>query len=74
MPDNTLDRKSSQAYVMVLFGGVVGWQADKQNAITTSTTASFAVKTMLLLLLQCYFALGPFDSGRAVVFFCLFGE
>ena len=36
--DNTMDRKSSQAYVMVLFGGVIGWQANKQNTVTTSTT------------------------------------
>jgi hypothetical protein len=36
--DNTLDRKSSQAYIMVLFGGVVGWRANKQNTVTTSTT------------------------------------
>jgi uncharacterized protein YacL (UPF0231 family) len=36
--DNSLDRKSSQAYVMVLFGGVVGWRANKQTTVTTSTT------------------------------------
>src|SRR4029077_18418098 len=36
--DNTLDRKSSQAYVMVLFGGVIGWRANKQSTVTTSTT------------------------------------
>jgi hypothetical protein len=36
--DNTLDRKSSQAYVMPLFGGVIGWRANKQNTVTTSTT------------------------------------
>ena len=36
--DNTLDRKSSQAYVMILFGGVIGWRANKQNTVTTSTT------------------------------------
>ena len=36
--DNTMDRKSSQAYVMVLFGGVIGWRANKQNTVTTSTT------------------------------------
>lgn len=36
--DNTLDRKSSQAYIMTLFGGVIGWQANKQNTVTTSTT------------------------------------
>ena len=35
--DNTLDRKSSQAYVMVLFGGVIGWRANKQDTVTTST-------------------------------------
>ncbi|EEA25069.1 conserved hypothetical protein [Talaromyces marneffei ATCC 18224] len=29
--DNTLDRKSSQAYVMTLFGGTIGWQANKQD-------------------------------------------
>jgi hypothetical protein len=33
-----MDRKSSQAYVMVLFGGVIGWQANKQNTVMTSTT------------------------------------
>ncbi|KAE8551356.1 hypothetical protein EYB25_005241 [Talaromyces marneffei] len=36
--DNTLDRKSSQAYVMTLFGGTIGWQANKQDTVTTSTT------------------------------------
>ena len=36
--DNTLDRKSSQAYVMVLFGGVVEWWVNKQDMVTTSTT------------------------------------
>jgi hypothetical protein len=25
--DNTPDRKSSQAYVMTLFGGIIGWRA-----------------------------------------------
>lgn len=36
--DNTLDRKSSQAYAMKLFGGLIGWKANKQNTVTTSTT------------------------------------
>src|SRR4029077_10092348 len=36
--DNTLDRKSSQAYVMTLSGGVIGWRVNKQNTVTTSTT------------------------------------
>src|SRR5271170_5132927 len=36
--DNSIDRKSSQAYVMKLFGGVIGWRANKQATVTTSTT------------------------------------
>ncbi|KAL2137689.1 hypothetical protein VTI28DRAFT_8559 [Corynascus sepedonium] len=36
--DNTLDRKSSQAYAMKLFGGMIGWRANKQPTVTTSTT------------------------------------
>ena len=36
--DNTLDWKSSQAYMMILFRDIIGWQANKQNTVTTSTT------------------------------------
>ena len=36
--DNTVDRKSSQAYTMKLFGSVIGWRANKQDTVTTSTT------------------------------------
>lgn len=36
--DNAIDRKSSQAYVMQLFGGTIGWRANKQDTVTTSTT------------------------------------
>lgn len=36
--DNTIDRKSSQAYAMKLFGGMIGWRANKQDTVTTSTT------------------------------------
>jgi len=36
--DNSLDRKSSQAYTMKLFGGLIGWRANKQDTVTTSTT------------------------------------
>ena len=36
--DNTSDRKSSQAYVMKLFGRLIGWRASKQDTVTTSTT------------------------------------
>lgn len=36
--DNSVDRKSSQGYVMQLFGGTIGWRANKQNTVTTSTT------------------------------------
>ena len=36
--DNTLDRTSSQAYVMKLFSRTIGWRANKQDTVTTSTT------------------------------------
>jgi hypothetical protein len=36
--DNTIDRKSSQAYAMKLFGSLIGWRANKQDTVTTSTT------------------------------------
>lgn len=32
------DRKSSEGYVMKMFGGVVDWKACKQKTVTTSTT------------------------------------
>ncbi len=36
--DNTLYRKSLQAYVMKLFGGAVAWRANKQDTVTTLST------------------------------------
>ena len=36
--DNTLDRKSSQGYIMMLFGGPIAWRANKQDTVTTSST------------------------------------
>ena len=36
--DNTIDQKSSQGYIMKLFGGPVAWQANKQDTVTTSST------------------------------------
>lgn len=36
--DNTVDRKSSQGYVIKLFGGLVAWRSSKQDTVTTSTT------------------------------------
>jgi hypothetical protein len=36
--DNNTDRKSSQAFAMKLFGGLISWRTNKQNTITTSTT------------------------------------
>ena len=36
--DNSIDRKSSQAYTIKLFGSLVGWRANKQDTVTTSTT------------------------------------
>ena len=32
------DRKSSEGYVMKMFGGMVDWKATKQKTVTTSTT------------------------------------
>jgi hypothetical protein len=36
--DNMIDQKSSQAYVMKLFGGLIGWRANKQDIVTMLTT------------------------------------
>ena len=36
--DNAIDRKSSQGYIMILFGGAIGWRANKQDTVTTSST------------------------------------
>jgi hypothetical protein len=36
--DNTQDRKSSQGYVLMLFGGAIAWKANKQDTVTTSST------------------------------------
>ena len=33
--DNTLDRKSSQAFAIKLFRGLILWQANKQDTVTT---------------------------------------
>ena len=56
--DNTLDRKSSQGYIMKLFGGVVAWRANKQDTITTSST-----KAELLAISQ--------RAKKAIYLFCL---
>ena len=32
------DRKSSQGYVMMLFGGPIAWRANKQDTVITSST------------------------------------
>lgn len=36
--DNWIDRKSSQGFLMKLFGGPVAWRENKQDTVTTSTT------------------------------------
>ncbi|KAK1912636.1 hypothetical protein P3342_004572 [Pyrenophora teres f. teres] len=36
--DNTVDRKSSQGFILKLFGGAIAWRANKQDTVTTSTT------------------------------------
>jgi hypothetical protein len=33
--DNSTNRKSSQAFAMKLFGGLIGWRTNKQNTIIT---------------------------------------
>ena len=45
--DNTVNRKSSQGYIMIIFGGAIGWRANKQDTVTTSST-----ETELLALSQ----------------------
>jgi hypothetical protein len=35
--NNNTDRKSLQAFAMKLFGGLIGWRANKQDTVTTST-------------------------------------
>ena len=35
--DHLIHRRSSQAYTTKLFDGLVGWRANKQDTITTST-------------------------------------
>jgi hypothetical protein len=36
--DNSTNRKSLQAFAIKLFGGLIGWQANKQDTIITLTT------------------------------------
>jgi hypothetical protein len=36
--DDEETRRSSQGYVMMLFGGAIHWKAARQNTVTTSTT------------------------------------
>jgi Reverse transcriptase (RNA-dependent DNA polymerase) len=36
--DNLPDRKSSQGYLITLFGGPIAWKSGKQDTITTSST------------------------------------
>ena len=36
--DNLPDRKSTQAYTIRLFGGLIAWRSNKQDTVTTSST------------------------------------
>jgi hypothetical protein len=45
--DNNTNRKSSQAFAIKLFSGLIGWRANKQDTIITSIT-----KAELLALAQ----------------------
>ena len=44
--DNTLDQKSSQAFIIKLFRGLISWRVNKQDTVITFTT-----KAELLILL-----------------------
>jgi hypothetical protein len=45
--DDVTDRKSSQGYTIMLFGGLISYRANRQNTVTTSIT-----EAKLLALLQ----------------------
>jgi hypothetical protein len=36
--NNVINRKSSQSYIMMLFGGLISYRANRQNTVTTLTT------------------------------------
>jgi len=36
--DNVQDRKSTQGYLLTLFGGPIAWKSGKQLTVTTSST------------------------------------
>lgn len=43
--DNSINRKSPQAYAMKLFGRMIGWRANKQDTMTMSTTEAELLRT-----------------------------
>jgi hypothetical protein len=45
--NNSTNRKSLQAFAIKLFGGLIGWRANKQNTVITLT-----IETELLALAQ----------------------
>lgn len=56
--DNSIDYKSSQKYLIKLFGDSVAWRTNKQDTITTLST-----KVELLIILQ--------TAKKAIYFSCL---
>jgi len=36
--DNSINRKSSQGYIIKLFGGLIAWRVNKQGIVTTLST------------------------------------
>ena len=56
--DNTLDRKSSQGYIMKFFGRTIVWRANKQDIVTILST-----KVELLVISQ--------TAKEAIFFSCL---
>ncbi len=45
---NTLDQKSSQGYIMKLFGAAVAWRANKKDTVTTSSTEAELLAILLM--------------------------
>src|SRR5262249_43723766 len=68
--DNAADRKSTQGFLIKLFGGPILWKAGKQATVTTSTTEaellSLSAGASELYSLQRLFKGLDFDLGRPV--------
>jgi hypothetical protein len=64
-----VDRKSSQGFILKLFGGAIAWRANKQDTVTTLTTkaellslAQAAKEAKFLVWLQAELGIKLVDS------------